>query len=558
MNFNIVSQIEKNCVASPQTAAITYLGSDGTDRLYTRAQFLHEVKRAAAYFSKQNFPQGSVLPIIQDPSLELWVSFYGAMAAGLIPTILSVPNFKTHIPTYNRNINELFKRYAFNFIITSEKTFQRISQGENIFSNGIKWINTEDIQKQPYADDFRIVEAAADDIAFLQHSSGSTGVQKGVALTHKMVLDHVYEYAECIQATEADKIISWLPLYHDMGLIACCLLPMINGIHVLKMSSVDWVKEPLSLFKKIDEYKASLCWLPNFAYQFLAEKVEAQPDASFDLSSMRMWVNCSEPVMDKSHQYFYQKTQKFKVKQESLSACYAMAENVYAVTQVSPGQYPKVLQIDKKSTEKNSKISILKSEFSVMSSGRILKSVKLKIVDDQLQPLPEGFVGQIAINGPSRFSGYYLNENLTAKAIDGDGYFLTGDLGFIHEGEVFVTGRIKDLIIIAGRNFYANDVETIMNEIEHVKKGRVVAFGVTNMQLGTEDMVLMLESEAYEDPKVISKIKLQLKTALMTQMDCKVDHIQICPPNTLIKTSSGKIARLDNKNSYIQQNLHGI
>lgn len=549
MVTKVIQQLASNSPAHPALTIVNL--SSGVDCTYTRSELWGEIEKARSLFQSAGLLPGTVVPIIQDSSIELWASFFGAMEAGLIPTIMAVPNFKTHLPTYARNLKTLFERYGFGTIATSEATFKKIQPHLEEIAPHLTWINLETLNTQPVLPPLIKDSMSDESFAFIQHSSGSTGVQKGVGISHAQTQTHIEAYRKSIDLRHSDVIVSWLPLYHDMGLIACCLLPLLTGTHVITLSAQEWVRNPLSLWEKVDTYKGSLVWLPNFAFSMLAERYQTSGDTKYDLSSLRMLINCSEPVRSASHEKFYESYKETRLSKVALSTCYAMAENVFAVTQTPPNKTPRVMNVQTTSlqlgqtvlstTETGSKTT------TVMSSGKTIENVTLKIVDQNRVPLPARTVGEIAIAGPSRFGGYYQNDELNKKVFDSAGFYLTGDVGFVDDDWIYVTGRTKDLIILAGRNFYPTDIEELVGEIPGIKKGRVVAFGLFNENTGTEELTVLAESENHTDPKETSRVSIQARSALMTKLDCQLHRLVLLAPGELVKTSSGKVARNDNK-----------
>jgi acyl-CoA synthetase (AMP-forming)/AMP-acid ligase II len=282
-----------------------------------------------------------------------------------------------------------------------------------------------------------------DDIVLLQHSSGTTGLQKGVALSHRAVFNQLNAYGKALSFNENDVIVSWLPLYHDMGLIAGFLMPILSGIPLVLMSPFDWVRAPYRLMQSVSKYRGTLSWLPNFAYNFCAQKIRNRHMEGVDLSSWRAVINCSEPVRYESHKAFYDFFRNYGLKWEALQTSYAMAENVFGVTQSQLGNEPAVAELDRESfmAERVAKSPVEgRPSMKMMSSGRPLENVKIKILDENGNDVPENVIGEVALQSDCMLTGYFNRPDITEKAFR-DGWYLTGDYGFISNGEVFVSGR---------------------------------------------------------------------------------------------------------------------
>ena len=339
-------------------------------------------------------------------------------------------------------------------------------------------------------------------MAFIQHSAGTTGLQKGVALTHAAVLRQLEHLAQALKIDGAsDRIYSWLPLYHDMGLIACFMLPMAWHIPIVMQSPLDWVMHPETMLQVISEHKCTLAWLPNFAFQFVPRRTRPNRRAQYDLSSVRALINCSEPVRSNSMDEFQNAFSSIGLKPGALQSSYAMAENVFAVTQseVDRPSGPTRIWADGREFRTSHRVVRIAEDsagsISFTSSGRLLPNHEVRIVSDSGAPLADGYAGEILIKSDCLFDGYYNRADLTAKAIV-DGWYCTGDLGFLFEGELYVVGRKKDLIIVGGENIYPQDIEEIAACHPAVHDGRVIAMGVYNPEFGTEEIMIVAEVES--------------------------------------------------------------
>jgi acyl-CoA synthetase (AMP-forming)/AMP-acid ligase II len=380
----------------------------------------------------------------------------------------------------------------------------------------------------------------------LQHSSGTTGLQKPVVLSHRAVLEHVERYGEAIGLRRDDVIASWLPLYHDMGLIAAFYLPLTAGIPLVQLSPMEWVSSPALLLQAISSEKATLCWLPNFAYQFMAERIRDEDVAACRLDSLRLLVNCSEPVRAESHDRFHARFSRLGLSREALGACYAMAETTFAVTQTRPGREAPRLTVDRNDLARG-KVTLSPAGVpgrTCVSSGSLVSGCAIRILAEDGSEAPAGSAGEIAISSRSLFDGYRNYPEKTAEVLR-DGWYRSGDLGFLHQGECFVIGRTKDVIILAGNNVFPEDVEDEVGRVEGVLPGRVVAFGDVDEQLGTELLCVIAETGA-EGDAARKAVKLAILRAGMA-IDVTISRVFLVPPRWMIKSSSGKPARSTNK-----------
>jgi acyl-CoA synthetase (AMP-forming)/AMP-acid ligase II len=393
-----------------------------------------------------------------------------------------------------------------------------------------------------------------EDIVLLQHSSGTTGLQKGVALSHRAVFNQLDAYGKALAMSEKDVIVSWLPLYHDMGLIAGFIMPILSGVPLVLMSPFDWVRAPYKLMQAVSKYRGTLSWLPNFAYNFCAQKIRDRHLEGLDLSSWRAIVNCSEPVRWESHQAFYEKFRSYGLTYEALQTSYAMAENVFAVTQSPLGPEPVVVEIDREAfmSERVARGPVDgRPAMKMMSSGRPLENVRVRVLDDNRKEVPDGVIGEVALQSDCMLTGYYHREDVTEKAF-ADGWYLTGDYGFVIDGEVFVSGRKKDMIIVGGRNVYPQDLEALTYEVPGVHAGRSVAFGIYNEEEGTEDVVIIVEVDS-EDPAKQQEIADALRAYVTKNSAIALRYVKAVDSKWILKTSSGKTARAANKEKFLAE-----
>ncbi len=296
------------------------------------------VRSSAAYaqsLSRAGIHPGEVVILILQHGLDLLAAFWGAILHGAIPSIMPFLTEKLLPDHYRQGLEALFSITTPAAVITYPDFLAEVNQAVRhapsiraiLVSGKISPIVDLDL------DQFAGLDRSPEDIVLLQHSSGTTGLQKGVALSHQAILNQVTSYSEALRLTPDDVVVSWLPLYHDMGLIAGFILPILCKVQLVLMSPFDWVRAPYRLLRAISDFHGTICWLPNFAYNFCAQKIRPRDLAQVDLSSLRAVINCSEPMNLKSHQIFLEAFQPYGLRPTALATCYAMAENVFAVTQ---------------------------------------------------------------------------------------------------------------------------------------------------------------------------------------------------------------------------------
>ena len=540
----------------PDRVAIYLQFSGREDVSITYDQLLQSSNSYASILARAGVKPGEVIILILQHGEDLIYSFWGTILHGAIPSIMAFLTEKLSPERYRADLSALVSVTKPAAVITYPEFADEVKVALKESDSVRSVITTDQIERQIDLN-FEALEGFsrnAEDIVLLQHSSGTTGLQKGVALSHQAVFNQLDAYGKSLALNESDVIVSWLPLYHDMGLIAGFIMPVLSGVPLVLMSPFDWVRAPYRLLHSVSLYQGTLMWLPNFAYNFSAQKIRDRHIEGVNLSSLRAIINCSEPVRWESHQAFYERFKDYGLKYESLQTSYAMAENVFCVTQSLVGSEPLVEEIDRESfmVERMAKSPFdSHPSMKMMSSGRPIENVRVKIINEQGQELPECMIGEIAIQSDCMLTAYYNRPDLSEQAFL-DGWYLTGDYGYISNGEVFVSGRKKDMIIVGGKNVYPQDVEMLSYEVPGVHAGRSVAFGLFDETQGTEEVVIIAEVDsenADEQQKIADAIRLHVtKNSAIA-----LRYVKVVGPKWILKTSSGKTARSANKEKFLKE-----
>lgn len=530
--------------------AVIYVATGEEPQIVTRDAFRAAVMQYAAALQHMGIAPRDLVVIAHTQNLESIFAFWGAILAGAIPSMFTTLTEKLDREIYMRGMAELVRLSQVRAVLTTDEFAPTLAEHVDCPVYGSEALKTS-IQAGAAP---QIHTPQPERIAFLQHSSGTTGLQKGVALAHDAVLNQLASYSDAVGLRDDDVIVSWLPLYHDMGLIAGFLMPLIQGVPLVLMSPFDWVMHPALLLRAIHDYQGTLCWLPNFAYNHMAQRIRARDSEGFDLSSMRMFVNCSEPVHDESHAQFLERFAPNGVTPNMLKVSYAMAENTFAVTQTPLDAPARIDRIDRAALESERRAVPVNEDAANaslrVSCGPPITHTAVQAVDSSGAALPERHVGELAVKSDCMLTEYYQRPDL--NPFTPDGWYLTGDMGYIAEGEVYVIGRSKDLIINAGKNVYPQDIEAIANAVEGVHAGRAVAFGVYDAEEGTELIALVAEAKT-DDPTERRRIATRIKQAVARQSAVSVTWVSLVDSKWLIKTSSGKIARAANREKWLRE-----
>jgi fatty-acyl-CoA synthase len=529
------------------------------DRPVTYRELIQQAAGYARLYAGAGVQPGEVVILILQHGQDLIAAFWGAVLHGAIPSIMPFLTEKLLPERYRKDLSALLTVTQPAAVVTYPDFEEevRAAVGEASSVRALLLSSAAQPVMQPDFTQMAGASRSAEEIVFLQHSSGTTGLQKGVAITHRALLNQLRSYGQAIRLRREDVIVSWLPLYHDMGLIAGFLMPILEGVPLVLMSPFDWVKAPYRLMQAVSRYRGTLSWLPNFAYNFCAQKTRDSQLEGVDLSSWRAVINCSEPMFYNSFKMFAERFARYGLNPAALATSYAMAENVFGVTQGG---------IDRPVTVDVVDIIALQEEGTarppldgrpaarMLSCGPTIPGTEVRVLDPaSRQPLPERRVGELAVRSDCMLAGYYHREDATAEVFI-EGWYLTGDLGYLADGEVYVTGRKKDLIIVGGRNVFPQDIEAAAGGVPGVHPGRVAAFGLFNEALGTEEVALVAEVDTpEEDSEARQAIEDAIRLAVNQGTAVSLRYIKLVNAHWLVKTSSGKTARAANREKFLQE-----
>jgi fatty-acyl-CoA synthase len=513
MNATIGSLLATHARTVPDSPFSTFLAKGQIETISFEQLYDRSGAYAAAY-AREGVRPGDVVVIILQHSPHLFYSFLGAILAGAIPTFMPFPSPKQRADLYFADHQTLFARIEPRLLVT----YPELPQFDIPTLIASDAILEHDERVAPH-------DAKASDVACLQHSSGTTSLKKGVMLTHREILDEVVAYAKALDFTGRDSIASWLPLYHDMGFVACFMASAVLGTHLVALDPFEWTMRPTMLLDAIQTYRTTFTWLPNFAFSHLVNG--SRKDAHWDLSSVRAFVNCSEPCKAATFARFAERFAPCGVRPEMLQVCYAMAENVFAVTQTTLGRAVAVVEAEGFAD-------------GVVSCGSPVDGVELDIRDDE-----------ICIRGPFLFDGYYKLPEKTREKLR-DGWYHSGDLGFVRDGELYVTGRIDDMLIVGGRNHFAHEIEACVNLVPGLLPGRNVAIGVDDPR--TDATVVVVLAECADDADRSAVVRA-VRAEVLERIGLAVHAVVPLARGEMVKTTSGKVSRAKNRELYLSGKL---
>lgn len=511
----------------------------------TLGDLLTHALRFTALLQARSIPSGSTIMLALRHGIEAPASFLGAMLAGMVPSFLPCPSTKQDHSLYWAQHRTVL---AFNrppLVLTPDDLLADMQA--NAAGAGATVVALSELARHAPAE-LPAHLPAESSIALLQHSSGTTGMKKGVALSYASIARQLAAYQAALALDPARaRIASWLPLYHDMGLISSFLLPLWLGLPIAAIDPFDWVARPELLFDAIERTAATHAWLPNFAFLHLARRVPRT--RAWNLASLAALISCSEPCKPAAFDAFLDRFAAQGIRPATLQTCYAMAETVFAVSQSDPAAPVRRLDVDPACLAAFGPVQPpppAGPALTLLSNGPPIPGCQIAIRRGQTDA-GSRVIGEICIRADYMFAGYHRNQPATQAALQ-DGWYRTGDIGFIDQGEIFVVGRIKDVIIINGKNVFAHDVEQAVSAIEGVKPGRCVAFGRYSDRAGSEQLIVVAEREG--DAAADPQLQRAINRAVVEEAGVTCTDIRLVPPGWLIKTTSGKTSRSDNSLKY--------
>lgn len=536
---------------TPERPHIYLQDETGQEEVITYGQLIEQAQILARGLAELGIERGDTVAIMLPTCANFFYAFFGVQLAGGIPIPIYPPFRPNRITEYAMRESHILNNAQTRVLITFERA-EGLSNLLRTFIKSLKTVTTVD-QLMQSSSSLPKVTIKEDGPAMIQYTSGSTSTPKGVLLNHANLLANIRAYGQAINVQPNDCVVSWLPLYHDMGLIGAWLGSFYYGLPATIMSPLTFLARPERWLWAIHYHRATVSAGPNFAYELCVSKIHEADIEGLDLSHWRLAFNGAEAINPKTLQRFIEKFEPYGFKAESLYPVYGLAESSVALTFPTIAQKPRIDAILRGPLENNNQAEPAnlqtQDRIEFVSCGKPLPGHEIRIVDTSNQPLPERHVGNLQFRGPSAMQGYFRNPKAT-EAVYHDGWWDTGDSGYIADGDLFITGRIKDIIIKAGRNLHPEEIEEITTQVKGIRKGCVAVFGVSDTQRGTEKLVIAAETAERNSARkqdIINEVTEKVTTAI----GIPPDEVVLVPPKTIPKTSSGKLRRSSCKNEYV-------
>ena len=493
---------------------------------------------------------GEQAAIMLPTGADFFRAFFGVLYAGGVPVPIYPPLRLAQLEDHLRRQAAVLNNAEAVILITSTETGTAARLVQPLVT-GLRGVKTVE-QLASAGKGLRFKQQQPPQTALIQYTSGSTGDPKGVVLSHANLLANLRAMAERLQADSTDIFVSWLPLYHDMGLIGAWLGALYFGFPLVIMSPLTFLTRPQEWLWAIHRHRGTLSAAPNFAFELASRKIEDRDIEGLDLGSLRMLLNGAEPVPPSTLRKFTDRFQKHGLRRDAPVAVYGMAENSVGLAIPLPGQSSVIDRVQRGPLTGRGQAAPAPpgdpNAIEFVGCGRPLRGHEVRIVDGTGREAGERKQGRLQFRGPSATSGYFRNPAKTNELFDGE-WLESGDLAYVAKGNIFITGRSKDIIIRAGRNIYPHEVEQAAGEVEGIRKGCVAVFGSTDPKAGTERIVVVAESRENNREAVV-RIRQAVEQVTTDLLEAPPDEVVIAPPHTVLKTSSGKIRRAATREIY--------
>lgn len=540
----------------PDNTHIFFLDEDGLEEKISYRQLLEKAQSVAMRLKASGINEGERVAIMLPSHPHFFYTFMGILLARCIPVPIYPLTQASQLENYIAKEATILNNAEVAALITFKQAKKICSLLQpHVPSLRVVKIADELLQSSTTLEKFH--RGHSHDYALIQYTSGSTSDPKGTLLTHYNLLSNIRAYGKALQVKATDVTVSWLPLYHDLGLIGVWLGSLYFGIPFVVMSPLTFVTRPEKWLWAIHKYRGTLSAGPNFSYELCTKKVNDDVLKELDLSCWRMAINGAELIQPETLHNFYQRFKQCGFKEESFFTVYGLAESSLGLTTPPAGRKPKIDKVDRNAYETKQYAQPSNSNshthLEFVSCGFPMEQHFIRIVDDAGKTLQDRQIGQIQFSGPSTMAGYYNNPQATQAVMHGE-WTDTGDLGYLADGELYITGRKKDVIIKFGRNYSATEIENVVGKQNGIRKGCIIAFSLNNREIGSEKLIVIAETNSKTDQEQLLQ-KNSIRTSLKTQLDITPDEIVLVKPFTIPKTSSGKLQRSACKNAYLNKTL---
>jgi len=550
----LIEVLDWHVARHPERAHIHFYRHFDQLETHSYADLQRGARGIAAGLTQRHLQPGQSVAIMLPTGLEFFHAFYGILLAGGVPVPLYPPARPSQIEDHLRRQASILNSCQAPILITlaEAKLVAQLVRAQVDTLHSV--LTIEELQGADGVSDYR---PRTNDIALLQYTSGSTGNPKGVVLTHANLLANIRAWSQAIELSSSDVCVSWLPLYHDMGLIGAWLGSLYNACPLVLMSPLAFLARPAAWLWAIHRHRGTITAAPNFAFELCLRRIDDAELAGLDLSSWRLAANGAEPVSPDTLERFITRFAAYGFRRETMAPVYGLAECAVGLAVPPLGRVPRIDRVQRAALSETGRAlpaaPNAPQALRFAGCGVALPGHEMRIVDDAGRELPERHVGCLQFRGPSATRGYFRNPEATQRLLRGD-WLDSGDIAYLADGEVFLTSRAKDMIIRGGHNLYPYELEEAISQLDGVRKGCVAVFGAFDPAAATERLVAVIETRTV--PPEAQEVLRQRITALAVDLlGSPLDDIVLAAPQSVLKTSSGKIRRAATRDAYLAGRL---
>jgi 1-acyl-sn-glycerol-3-phosphate acyltransferase len=543
MASTLVEMLDWHVDAHPDRTHMLVYGDADREHEIRYCDLREGALRVAAGLQERGLASGESAGIMLPTSPAFFETFFGVLYAGGVPVPIYPPFRPAQLEDHVRRQAAILNNAQARVLVAPPEARAIAGMlGSQVGTlRGVETVN--DLRGDPITAPGQ--GAHAESAALIQYTSGSTGDPKGVVLSHANLLANIRAMGRVMQASSSDVFVSWLPLYHDMGLIGAWLGSLYHAAPVVVLSPLRFLTRPESWLWAIHRHRATLSASPNFGYELCLRKVADADIEGLDLSSWRMALNGAEPVSPSTLRRFEERFRPYGFRPEAMAPVYGLAESSVGLAFPPLGRAPLVDRVDRKGlTGYGEAVPVTSNDSAALefvACGRPLPGHQVRVVDESGRELPDRRQGRLQFQGPSCTNGYLRNAKKTSELFDGP-WLESGDVAYVVEGDIYITGRTKDMIIRAGRNVYPHELEEAVGDLAGVRKGCVAIFPSIDPQSQTERLIILAETRE-TDPAALDELHRRVEEQASALLETPPDDIVLAPPHSVLKTSSGKIRR---------------